>query len=74
MAISEPLDKMINEFLVYGNKKYINDDKKRNEIIKLHIMKENCKNEKKGDDGLIPTESELLYVIYYLRWGKILPF
>ena len=37
-------------------------------------MKENCKNEKKGDDGLIPTESELLYVIYYLRWGKILPF
>ena len=74
MAISETLDKMINEFLIYGNKKYVNDDKKRNEIINLYNMKENCKNQKKGEDGLIPTESELLFVIYYLRWNNILPF
>ena len=74
MPISETLNKLIDEFLDYGNKKYIKDDEKRHKIINLYIMKENCKNGKKGDDGLIPTESELMYVIYYLRWEKILPF
>ena len=74
MSISETLDKLIDSFHDYGYKKYVNDDKKRNEIIKLYNMKENCKNQKKGEDGLIPTESELLFVIYYLRWNNILPF
>lgn len=74
MPISETLDEMIDSFYAYGNKKYVNDDKKRNEIINLYNMKGKCKNEKKDKDGLIPTESELLYLIYYLRWGNILPF
>lgn len=74
MPISETLDEMIDSFHAYGYKKYTNDDKKRNEIIKLYNMKENCKNQKKDEDGKIPTESELSYVIYYLRWNKILPF
>ena len=74
MPISETLDKMIDSFHDYGYKEYVNDDKKRNEIIKLYNMKENYKNQKKGEDGKIPTESELTYVIYYLRWNKILPF
>ena len=74
MSISETLDKLIDSFHDYGYKNYVNDDKKRNEIINLYNMKENCKNKKKGEDGLIPTESELEYVIYYLRWNKILPF
>ena len=74
MPISETLDKMIDSFHDYGYKEYVNDDKKRNEIIKLYNMKENYKNQKKGEDGKIPTESELTYVIYYLRWNRILPF
>ena len=74
MSISETLDKLIDSFHDYGYKNYVNDDKKRNEIINLYNMKENCNNKKKGEDGLIPTESELEYVIYYLRWNKILPF
>ena len=37
-------------------------------------MKENCKNGEKCDDGKIPTESELMYMIYYLRMERILPF
>ena len=74
MPISKTLDELIDGFHDYGYKEYINDDKKRNEIIKLYNMKENCKNEKKGEDGMIPTESELMYVIYYLRWKNILPF
>ena len=74
MPISETLDKMIDSFHDYGYKEYVNDDKKRNEIIKLYNMKENYKNQKKGEDGKIPTESEIAYVIYYLRWNRILPF
>jgi len=74
MPISETLDKMIDSFHDYGYKEYVDDDKKRNEIINLYNMKENCKNQKKGEDGKIPTESELNYVIYYLRWNRILPF
>tara|TARA_B000000557_G_C20426008_1_gene296681 strand:- start:258 stop:482 length:225 start_codon:yes stop_codon:yes gene_type:complete len=74
MPISETLDKMIDSFHDYGYKEYVNDDKKRNEIIKLYNMKENYKNQKKGEDGKIPTESEITYVIYYLRWNRILPF
>ena len=74
MPISKTLDELIDSFHDYGYKEYINDDKKRNKIINLYNMKENCKNEKKGEDGMIPTESELMYVIYYLRWKNILPF
>ena len=74
MPISGTLDKMIDSFHSYGYRKYTNDDKKRNEIINLYNMKENCKNQKKGEDGKIPTESELMYVINYLRWERILPF
>ena len=74
MPISKTLDKMIDSFHDYGYKEYVNDDKKRNEIIKLYNMKENYKNQKKGEDGKIPTESEITYVIYYLRWNRILPF
>ena len=51
MPISESLDKMIDSFHDYGYKEYVNDDKKRNEIIKLYNMKENYKNQKKVKMG-----------------------
>ena len=71
MPISEMLDKMIDSFHDYGYKEYVNDDRREIEIIKLYNMKENYKNQKKGEDGKIPTESAITYVIYYLRWSKL---
>ena len=73
-GINKTLDNLVNQFHQYGLVIYKDDSEKRNEIIHLYNMKENCKNGTKDEDGKIPTVGDIMHCIYYLRWERILPF
>jgi len=73
MSLSPTLDKMVNEFRDYAFKDHVTEDA-RNQIIHLYNMKENCKHDRLGADGKIPTIEDIMHFIHYLRWEKILPF
>ena len=73
MSLSPILDKMVNEFKDYAFKDHVTEDA-RNQIIQLYNMKENCKNDRPGKDGKVPTVTDITDHIYYLRWENILPF
>ena len=73
MSLSPILDKMVNEFKDYAFKDHVTEDA-RNQIIQLYNMKENCKKDRPGKDGKIPTIEDIMHFIHYLRWEKILPF
>ena len=73
MSFSPTLDQMVNEFRDYAFKDHVTEDA-RNQIIQLYNMKENCKNDRPGKDGKVPTLGDIMHCISFLRWEKILPF
>ena len=73
-GFSKTLDDLVNQWHQYGLNRYKDDDKKRNEIIYLYNMKEHYKNGTNGEEGVIPTEGDIMHCIMYLRWERILPF
>tara|TARA_B100000989_G_scaffold294995_1_gene275120 strand:- start:1093 stop:1323 length:231 start_codon:yes stop_codon:yes gene_type:complete len=68
------LDDLVNEFYEYGQRNYSESSNSRKEINHLYTMKEHWKNGTKDSEGKIPTAGEIGYIIYYLRWKRILPF
>ena len=68
------LDDLVNQFYLYGQDKYLESSNSRKEINHLYAIKEHWKNGTKDDEGKIPTVGEIVYIIYYLRWNRILPF
>ena len=73
-SAKKKLDDLVNQFYLYGQDNYSESSVSRKEINHLYEMKEHWKNGTKDNEGKVPTAGEISYIIYYLRWNRILPF
>ena len=78
-SFQEQLSKFINSFeknncnIIFKSHPFESGNISDN-ILTIYNMKENCKNDRPGKDGKVPTVTDITDHIYYLRWEKILPF